>query len=187
MKDEILIVGAYYFFGVILIAFFSRRSLMHCASHGFYRFFVLVGIFTLDVMRSKAFRIDLIEMPVFLPTFLLIPSAALAIAGSFELWRNGKSNDSRSDESLFAFEKTTELVTSGIYRIIRHPMYLSLALLAWGIFFIQPTALSLPVVAITSYFLLLTMRADEAECTQYFGDRYLVYQQKTWALIPLVY
>ncbi|MCK7540462.1 MAG: hypothetical protein MZV63_61010 [Marinilabiliales bacterium] len=63
------------------------------------------------------------------------------------LRRASKPGITRVDEKLFRFEKTTELVTSGIYRYIRHPMYSSLLLLAWGIWLKQPLAATLPVVA----------------------------------------
>lgn len=44
----------------------------------------------------------------------------------------GKPASHRHDETLMSFEKTTALVTTGIYRRIRHPLYGSLLFLAWG-------------------------------------------------------
>ena len=52
-------------------------------------------------------------------------------------------------------------MTSGIYRYIRHPLYSSLFLLTWGIFFKAPGWLGLVLALAASAFLVATARADE--------------------------
>jgi protein-S-isoprenylcysteine O-methyltransferase Ste14 len=93
----------------------------------------------------------------------------------------------RGDEQLLAFEKTTSLVTSGIYRWIRHPLYSSLLLLTWGIFFKSPSLTGIILAVAASLFLLLTARADEAECIRFFGQSYLDYMQKTKRFVPFLF
>src|SRR5690606_1156382 len=64
---------------------------------------------------------------------LLSLSLLVLFAGVYQMRRFGKADGQREDAELFAFERTGQLVTSGIFRHIRHPMYCSLLLLTWGI------------------------------------------------------
>jgi protein-S-isoprenylcysteine O-methyltransferase Ste14 len=91
------------------------------------------------------------------------------------------------DPNLLAFEKTTQLVTSGIYAYIRHPLYSSLLLLAWGIFFKLPSLPGGLLALAATIFLVLTARADEAECIQFFGSVYQGYMHKTRRFIPFLF
>ena len=69
---------------------------------------------------------------------LLVGSLFPVILGMRVLHMAGKPDPHREDVPLVGLEKTTVLVTSGIYRYIRHPLYSSLLLLAWGVFFKNP-------------------------------------------------
>ncbi len=92
----------------------------------------------------------------------------------------------RTDAELFAFERTSQLVTSGIFRLIRHPLYASLLLLAWGVACKQPNGLSLLRALLASLALWLTAKRDGAECLQQFGDAYGNYMQRSKMFIPWV-
>jgi hypothetical protein len=97
---------------------------------------------------------------------------------------DGKAGEKRDDPTLYEFERTTELVTSGIYGYIRHPMYASLLALAWGAYFQSPSWPGTAVAAIASISLYLTAKADEQECPAYFGEAYADYMQRTRRFIP---
>ena len=65
----------------------------------------------------------------------------------------GKPDQQRQDEALLGVEKTSQLVTGGAYRYIRHPMYSSLLFLGWGIFFKLPSLIGgILVVTATTRF-----------------------------------
>ena len=49
-----------------------------------------------------------------------------------------------------AFENTVKLVEVGLYRFIRHPMYASLLLLAWGAFLKHPLFLTFGLALLTT-------------------------------------
>jgi protein-S-isoprenylcysteine O-methyltransferase Ste14 len=85
------------------------------------------------------------------------------------------------------FERTTVLVTSGIYRFIRHPLYSSLVLLNWGVFFKEPSLPGILLAGIATFFLIMTSKADEHECLQIFGREYQDYMKTTKRFIPLIY
>ena len=99
----------------------------------------------------------------------------------------GKPHNEREENELYKFEKTSELVDTGIFKYIRHPLYASLLYLAWGLFFKSPSLLDGCLVLVTTAFLYATARADEAECVQKFGQEYVTYLKKTRMFIPLVF
>ena len=73
-------------------------------------------------------------------SWILLVTALVPLGfGVRSLTARGKPARQRAGEpQLLGFEKTTALVTSGIYAYIRHPLYSSLLLLAWGVFFKAP-------------------------------------------------
>jgi protein-S-isoprenylcysteine O-methyltransferase Ste14 len=100
----------------------------------------------------------------------------------------GKPIEKREgDSSLLAFEKTTSLVTSGIYKYIRHPLYSSLLLLTWGIFFKNLSVAGFILAISANVFLVFTAKADEAECNQFFGVEYQNYMKTTKRFLPFLF
>ena len=88
---------------------------------------------------------------------------------------------------MVAFEKTTALVTVGIYRYIRHPLYSSLLFLAWGIFFKDPSWPGGLLAVVATLFLVATARVEEAENVRFFGEEYKEYMKQTKMFIPFLF
>jgi len=103
------------------------------------------------------------------------------------LRRRGRPDRARVDASLIGIERTTQLVTSGIYRYIRHPLYGALLYLAWGAFFKRPLLIPLILVVATTVFLIATAKIEEAENVAYFGDSYRDYMRRSRMFIPFLY
>jgi protein-S-isoprenylcysteine O-methyltransferase Ste14 len=171
----------------LLIAAVSRNSLLHLRSHGFYRFFAWETILALYLLNAKFWFYKPFAWNQILAWLLLLLSLIPLGFGVHSLRTNGKpAKERKGDLSLLAFEKTTSLVTSGIYRYIRHPLYSSLFLLTWGIFFKFPSLLPGILSVISTLFLLLTAKADEAECVHFFGAAYADYMKHTKMFLPYV-
>ena len=82
-------------------------------------------------------------------------------------------------------DQGTGFVTSGPYRIVRHPIYLGFALLAAG----QALAFaSLPAVLIVSFGMIPTFAwrasAEEKLLSRTFGEAYEAYRRRTRMMIP---
>ena len=171
-----------------LLVYISRASLCQASSHGFYRFFAWESIVLLFLLNADKWFFDPFSWHQLIAWALLFASFVPLIFGVRSLRKHGKQTEERlGDPSLYAFEKTTALVTTGIYAYIRHPLYSSLFLLTWGIFF---KALRLPSTAlalVATTFLIATARADEAECIRFFGDDYKRYMGKTKRFIPFLF
>ena len=82
-------------------------------------------------------------------------------------------------------DRGTGPVTTGPYRLVRHPIYLGFALLALGeaIAFGSWPALLILLSGIVPTF-AWRARAEERLLMRTFGDRYAVYRQRTRMIIP---
>ena len=83
-------------------------------------------------------------------------------------------------------KKEPELVTSGPYRLVRHPIYTGI--IAAGIGTIL--ALSwrwLPVFALAGVYFIYAATVEERYLTEQFPDRYPPYKRSTKMLVPFVF
>ena len=78
-----------------------------------------------------------------------------------------------------------QLVTSGLYRHVRHPMYTSIFLYALGQALVVPNWIVGPA-NLVAFFVLFTVRvqSEEQMMADKFGDQYRHYLTKTKRLIP---
>jgi len=172
--------------GSCIVIWLSRKALLKPGSHGFYRFFAWESILGLIVMNHDVWGEDPYSPHQFTSWMLMLTSIFLVVAGARTLTRHGEPNAKRDDGSFYEFEKTTQLVSNGIFGYIRHPMYASLLALAWGAYFQDPNMVGSFVVGLATLFLWLTARTDERECLAYFGDAYADYMQRTKRFIPFL-
>jgi protein-S-isoprenylcysteine O-methyltransferase Ste14 len=175
---------------VLVSAFFvyvSRKSLFRSHAHGFWRFFgweSLLGLVLLNALHWFSHPFSWLQL---ISWFLLFISLFLIVQGLYLLQVVGKPNQNRADETLFAFEKTTSLVTVGAYKYIRHPLYSSILFFTWGAFLKAPSWLGLILAFFTSGCLFLAAKNDESECLEYFGQTYQTYMQATKRFIPFLF
>lgn len=80
-----------------------------------------------------------------------------------------------------------QLVTSGPYGLVRHPLYFAFQLLFFGSFLIVPRWGFLVQVVINFLAHDFRCRVEENILTQAFGDTYRAYKQHTRRLLPWVY
>ena len=179
---------AYIFLFVTLgLAYVSRASLLHPRSHGFYRFFAWEAILVLMLVNLNGWFRDPFSWHQLISWFLLAVSLFLVIHGALLLKRLGKADIQRDDASLLDFEKTTSIVTVGIYRYIRHPLYSSLLFLAWGVFFKAPSWPGGFLALAATLFLIAAAKIEEAEDIRFFGSAYRDYMKETRMFIPFLF
>jgi protein-S-isoprenylcysteine O-methyltransferase Ste14 len=170
------------------IAWISRASLRRPGTHGFYRFFAWEAILALAVLHAPTWFRDPSSRHQVVSWILLWVSLVPLALGVRALRAHGNPATSRPEEAdLLAFEKTTTLVDTGIYRYIRHPLYSSLLCLAWGLFFKAPSRLGGVLATAATAALVATAKADEAECARYFGPAYREYMASTKRFVPFVF
>lgn len=173
--------------GSAVLAYFSRASLRVRKSHGFYRFFAWELMLVLLALSLDKWEGAVHTPDQFASEVLMNISLILAVSGYFSLFLFGKHDASRNDAPLLLIEKTTMLVTHGLYRYIRHPIYSSLLFLDWGLFFKEMSWPTAGIALIASLFLLFASRAEESENTHYFGSQYQQYMARTKLFVPFLW
>ena len=111
-------------------------------------------------------------------TLVIAGGAALVVSALvyFRSWRFRATLD-----------ESHQLATGGPFRILRHPIYMGLNLLALG------TALWVPTPIVWAAFVLMVIgsdlraRAEEKVLEQAFGPSYREYCARTWRFVPGIY
>jgi protein-S-isoprenylcysteine O-methyltransferase Ste14 len=88
---------------------------------------------------------------------------------------------------LVTIQEHHQLITSGIYSLIRHPVYLGTILAVIGMFFVFSTWFGLAFVFVYSAILIHRMSLEEKLLFKYFGSVYEEYVLKSFRLIPHIY
>ncbi len=165
----------------------SWSSLRNIRSHGFYRFFAFEAIVALVLLNIDFWFDNPFSYHQIISWLLLFISLFLVILGSRLLMKEGKPDAKRDDPSLMGIEKTTELVTTGVYRYIRHPIYSAGLYGIWGVFFKHHSWAGFALAVITTFFLTMTAKTEEAENIRFFGDAYQSYMKQTKMFIPFIF
>ena len=86
-----------------------------------------------------------------------------------------------------ANQRDHALLTSGLYRFIRHPSYAGAWIGAFGWALLFRSGVGLILAALLFPLFNPIIQAEEMALRDEFGDEYATYQRRTWRLIPLVY
>lgn len=168
----------------IFITGFSWRSLRNPRSHGFYRFFAFEAILIIILLNIPFWLKNPLSPFQVVSWLLLILSLIFVIQGFYLLRKLGGSAQREDSPETFTFEETANLVTEGIYKYIRHPLYSSLLLLAWGAYLKHISIIGTIAALVATAALIATAKMDERECLLSFGSAYATYIKKTKMFIP---
>jgi protein-S-isoprenylcysteine O-methyltransferase Ste14 len=102
----------------------------------------------------------------------------LAISARRHLGRNWSGNIRVAEDH--------QLVRSGPYRVIRHPIYSAMLVMFLGTSIADGTAHSIIGTAILFAAYARKIRLEEETLRGTFGDAYDEYRKRTWALIPFL-
>ena len=166
----------------------SWRSLRCLRSHGFYRFFAFELLLVLILLNFPVWFRDPFSSRQLVSWFLGAVSIGLAIEGFRLLREIGRPSPTATQGTNLGFENTTALVTVGVYRFIRHPLYASLLALVCCAYLKNPFSISCMLLALSATgFLIDTAVAEEKENLAQFGAAYAVYMERTRRFVPFVF
>lgn len=83
--------------------------------------------------------------------------------------------------------KKQKLVTTGLYGLVRHPLYFSLILIITGYLLYSFRLSNLIFVGATFVYLVVGTRLEEKKLIDAFGRDYLIYKRKVRMLIPFLF
>jgi protein-S-isoprenylcysteine O-methyltransferase Ste14 len=164
----------------------SWRSLFSFKNHGVFRFIVWECILWLSVNNYRYLIVREFDFQRIISSILMISSLILVLSAVLCMHKKGRATSRRNDTTLFAFEKTTELVDSGVFGYVRHPMYGSLLFLTWGILLRNIETLLMIVALISTFSSIIAALIEERENINYFGEIYNRYKLKTKMFIPYI-
>lgn len=173
--------------GTIALVWVSRFSLRSLHHHGFYRFFAWETILILFLLNVGYWFLDPFSTRQITSWLFLIISLVLIFLGVQTFRKAGQIDQDRVDPALVGVEKTTQLVTTGVYFYIRHPFYSSLLFLGWGILLKNVTWIGIILAALNTLLLVITARKEEDENIEYFGEEYQAYMKQTRMFIPYIF
>jgi protein-S-isoprenylcysteine O-methyltransferase Ste14 len=132
---------------------------------------------------SVPFEFDLLHKQFSWPfmisgIIICILATIIRLKGHFDL---GRGFSTRVEK-----QGNHKLVTTGIYRFIRHPMYLAIILLLTGSCIMLKAVFSWVFVIINFYTLHVRIKKEESFMMENFPE-YSAYMKKTYKLFPYLY
>ncbi|TFH36600.1 MAG: isoprenylcysteine carboxylmethyltransferase family protein [Anaerolineales bacterium] len=172
---EIVRLVLFLILSVLLLVFTLRRP----HAHRGYRFLAFECILALIFLQSDMWFVEPLRPVQILSWIFLAGSIFLALHGFLLLSRQGLP-----DQDL---ENTTQLVTTGAYRFIRHPLYASLILFGTGAALKRCSILSLALLAALMLAVYATARVEERTNLERFGERYAAYMRRSKRFVPFIF
>jgi len=167
------------------LAFMTRRSLKGLRSHGLYRLLAWIATIALILLNIDDWFVRPFALYQIVSWVMLLLSIFAVTYGTISLHK-GRPDPGRNDASLIGIEKTTQLVATGAYRYVRHPMYSSFQLAAVGVFLKDISWTGAFLTASVIVCAVLTAKIEEKENILYYGDAYRDYTKKTKMFIPFL-
>ncbi|NCV51871.1 MAG: isoprenylcysteine carboxylmethyltransferase family protein [Gammaproteobacteria bacterium] len=131
---------------------------------------VIVGVGGLLNWFATHWATDLFSPPWLLIAALIVVSGVFGVAGVLGCLR------SKTTVHPWSPDETSVLVTQGVFRLSRNPMYLALLLLLLAYYLYQPTWFSpLVFVVVTWYLTRFQILPEERILSEKFGDQYAQY------------
>lgn len=118
--------------------------------------------------------------------FLLILGGGIRMKARLDLKKKA-GFESLSGTGRLKIVKDHKLVTDGLYRHIRHPIYLGEILRNLGFVLIFSSVYGMLIVLLASVLLLFRIELEEKMLLVIFGEEYKEYRRKTKKIIPHIH
>lgn len=112
------------------------------------------------------------------PDYIRVVFAGLILLSGWYLARNGM-------KAVFGTKREQpEVIDTGVFRIVRHPIYLGAILFYLGASLITMSIASAAFILLIITFYIIICRYEEGILAEAFGNDYLEYKKKTGMLFP---
>ena len=110
---------------------------------------------------------------------LIVIGFTILLVAHITLWRNYSST--------LVIREDHQLIAHGVYRFVRHPIYLGTTVVLMGISVYVSSLYGFLVMSALIPVFLNRIRIEERLLTEEFGDVYRTYKETTSKLIPFIY
>ena len=115
----------------------------------------------------------------YLGLMLAVAGMAVRFVGLLEL--------GRQFSVYVTLQEDHKLVQSGIYGIVRHPLYLGAIFAMVGIGLVFRTWWTIPGSVLVTAFILARILREEKLLAEHFKEEFDAYRRRTWRLVPYIY
>ncbi len=161
---------------IVLTLSFFIFTMIRSHPYRYFRFFAFECLFILILLNSDFWFLNPFSIIQILSWMFLASSFYLAIEGFRLLKYKGLP---ASD-----IEDTSELIETGIYRYIRHPLYCSIILAGVGALLKNLSFYGLIFLTLLIWLVYKTGKVEEISNLNKFGESYQNYINKTKMFIP---
>lgn len=82
---------------------------------------------------------------------------------------------------------SAELVSTGVFSVVRHPIYGFFILETWALWLVRPNPVSTAALGVIVVIVVYRLRREEAALEARYRQRYADYRRRTKALVPFVF
>ena len=135
---------------------------------------MFLGIWITDsfIFHYSTFLVEVVS------NYIRVPIAAVVLIAGWYMARGGM-------KAVFGTARENPVVIStGVFRMVRHPIYLGAILFYLGASIITMSIASAAFTMLIIGFYFLISKYEEGILTEYFGNDYLEYKKKTGMLFP---
>lgn len=145
---------------------------------------ILLSTLTLITLIVSVFQIGTLEYSGKYNSIRYIGLIVYLIFSWLQIWAFKSLGENYSQDILI--KKDHQLVTSGPFKIIRHPQYISQILLDLGAAAATLSFLVAPLAIIQIPFIILRASAEEKLLAKHFGDEFKLYKKKSGFVLPFI-
>lgn len=145
---------------------------------------LVLSTITLVVLIVSLFQIGTLEYKTEYQTLRVIGLAFYIVFSWVQIWSTKALGDNFSQD--IAIKKDHQLVTSGPFKIIRHPQYLSQILLDIGGAAATLSFVLMPLALIQIPFLFMRASFEDKLLEKHFGDHFRNYKKKSGQIFPYI-
>ena len=145
---------------------------------------LIFSTLTLVLLIVSLFQVGTLEYKIEYQLIRIIGLAFYLIFSWVQIWAFKTLGDNYSQD--IAIKKEHHLVTSGPFKIVRHPQYLSQILLDLGATAATLSFILVPFAIIQIPFLFMRASLEDKLMEKHFGENFKNYKSKSGQIIPFI-
>ena len=154
-----------------------RKDLLAFALPGLIVFSAGLTVSAWELVKQRS--LDLLSVQAIVGIALVVAGLIIRVVAAVTL--------RRFYSSTLVIRSDHQLITHGIYRFVRHPIYLGVLVSVIGMPVVASSLVGLLIMLILIPVILNRIRLEERMLAAEFGDSYRAYKKTTRKLIPFVY